>query len=86
MWVGGDDRSIHFKASEMGEGSHVALPIFGRYMEKVYADKSLGIKMLYFPKATIPISKPCNCRTVLPKDTTLKTPPDSLKNEEGEDL
>jgi len=86
MWVGADDRSIHFKASEMGEGSQTALPIFGRYMQKVYADKSLGITEGYYPKSTIPITKPCNCRTVLPKDTTLKTPPDSIKDDDGEDF
>ena len=40
-WVGGDDIHIHF--SHAGEGSVISLPIFGRFMQKVYADKSLGI-------------------------------------------
>jgi penicillin-binding protein 1A len=29
IWVGADDRSVHFTTSESGEGSHTALPIFG---------------------------------------------------------
>lgn len=40
-WVGGEERSTHLV--NQGEGSVAALPIFGRFMEKVYADKSLGI-------------------------------------------
>jgi penicillin-binding protein 1A len=78
MWVGGDDRCIHFKTSAVGEGSKTALPMFGLFMEKVYKDKSLDIKMGAFPKPTVPISKPYNCRTVLPKDSS-KTKSDSLK-------
>jgi len=47
-WVGGEDRCIHFRTSELGEGSKIALPIFGLYMQKVYADTSLEIKKGYF--------------------------------------
>lgn len=50
MWVGGEDRSIHFRTSDLGEGSKTALPIFGMYMEKVYADTSLGIDKGYFKR------------------------------------
>lgn len=76
-WVGGEERSIHFRTSAMGEGSKTALPIYGIFMEKVYADKSLGIKMGYFPKPKIKIKKPYQCRTVLPPDSTA-APVDSL--------
>lgn len=40
-WVGGEDRATHLV--NRGEGSVAALPIFGRFMTKVYADKSLGV-------------------------------------------
>ncbi|MDR2937217.1 MAG: transglycosylase domain-containing protein [Rikenellaceae bacterium] len=40
-WVGGEDRSVHLTSG--GEGSARALPVFGGFMQKVYADKSLGI-------------------------------------------
>ncbi len=35
-WVGGEDRSIHFRTSNTGEGGKTALPVFGRYMTKLY--------------------------------------------------
>jgi penicillin-binding protein 1A len=48
MWVGGEDRCIHFRTSEYGEGARLALPIYGRYMTKIYADSSLDIRKGYF--------------------------------------
>ncbi|WP_321480192.1 transglycosylase domain-containing protein [uncultured Bacteroides sp.] len=41
-WVGGEDRDIHFDTMTYGQGAAMALPIWAIYMNKVYADKSLG--------------------------------------------
>ena len=41
-WVGGEERSIHFDRMEWGQGAASALPVYGLFMQKVYADKSLG--------------------------------------------
>lgn len=41
-WVGGEDRDIHFDRMSMGQGATVALPIWAKFMQKVYADHSLG--------------------------------------------
>lgn len=41
VWVGGEERYIHFNGMAMGQGASMALPIYGLYMRKVYADKSL---------------------------------------------
>lgn len=41
-WVGFEDRSVHFDRIIDGQGANMALPIYGLYMQKVYADKSLG--------------------------------------------
>ena len=41
-WVGGEDRAIHFDSMAEGQGASMALPIFALYMQKVYADESLG--------------------------------------------
>ena len=43
VWVGGEDRMVHFKELAMGSGSNMALPIWGIFMKKVLADGSLGI-------------------------------------------
>ena len=40
-WVGGDERFIHFNTMAYGQGASMALPIYGRFMKKVYADPSL---------------------------------------------
>ena len=41
-WVGGEERDIHFDNMTDGQGAAMALPIWGLYMQKVFADKSLG--------------------------------------------
>ncbi|MFN4147087.1 MAG: penicillin-binding protein 1A [Runella sp.] len=56
-WVGGDDRSIHFRSTNLGEGAKTALPLVGRFLEKVYEDQTLGYQRGPFPKPTITIVK-----------------------------
>ena len=41
VWVGGEERSIHFNTMANGQGASMALPVYGLYMSKVYKDKSL---------------------------------------------
>lgn len=43
VWVGGEDRSVHFPTITYGQGATLALPIWGMYMKDVYADESLDI-------------------------------------------
>ncbi len=54
VWVGAEDRSVHFRSTKLGQGSHTALPIWALYMKKVYADKNLGISKGDFTKPNIP--------------------------------
>ena len=42
VWVGGDDRDIHFDSMAMGQGATMALPVFALYMQRVYGDSRLG--------------------------------------------
>ncbi len=56
-WVGGDDRSIHFRSTDLGEGAKTALPLVGRFLEKVYADPKFKSMQGPFPKPTVPIEK-----------------------------
>ena len=76
VWVGCDERSVHFKTSETGEGSRTALPIFGKFMEKVYKDKSLGITQGPFPKPGVKITREYQCET--PRYASDTTSIDSL--------
>jgi penicillin-binding protein 1A len=43
VWVGGDDRSIRFRTTALGQGANMALPIWALYMKKVYNDKLLQV-------------------------------------------
>jgi penicillin-binding protein 1A len=63
IWIGCDERTAHFKNGETGEGSRTALPIFGKFMEKVYKDSSTGYTMGPFPKAKVKITKEIDCPT-----------------------
>ena len=60
VWVGGDDRDIHFDSMAMGQGATMALPVFALYMQRVYADKRLG----YNPNAVFDMPEGYNPCTI----------------------
>lgn len=63
VWVGGEDRDIHFDTMRDGQGAAMALPIWGLYMQKVMADKTLGYdqnEKFEFPKGYSPCSDTSN--------------------------
>jgi len=76
VWVGCDERSVHFRSSGTGEGAHTALPIFGKFMEKVYHDASSGYTYGPFPGPTVEITREYKCTTPEPYTDTTKV--DSL--------
>lgn len=43
VWVGAEDRSVHFPGIAYGQGATMALPIWGIYMKDVYADENLNV-------------------------------------------
>lgn len=72
VWVGCDERSIHFRNSQTGEGSRTALPVFGKYMEKVYRDAELDYHYGPFPDPSVQISRPYHCPSprIIRQDST----------------
>lgn len=62
IWTGCEDRAIHFRNTNLGEGANTALPIFALFIKKVYADNSLGIKKGDFspPKGGSNVTLDCN--------------------------
>jgi penicillin-binding protein 1A len=52
VWTGGEDRSIHFRSIQYGQGAKQAMPAFAYYTDKVFADSTLGYKKGAFPKPT----------------------------------
>lgn len=61
VWTGGDDRAIHFRSWISGQGGQTARPIWVKYMEKVYADQSLGYTKGPFPRPERPLSIEIDC-------------------------
>lgn len=43
IWVGNEDRSIHFKSGNIGQGARMAMPIWGYYMKALYRDSKVKI-------------------------------------------
>ena len=76
-WVGADNRSVHFRTSELGEGCKTALPIYGLFMEKLLKDPKYNNYHQKFGKPKVKINKNYSCHTFLPKA-------DSLSKDEAE--
>ncbi len=43
IWVGAEDRYVRFASTALGQGANMALPIWGIWMKKCLADKTLGL-------------------------------------------
>ncbi len=61
VWTGGDERSIHFRSSVLGQGSRMARPIWDFFMQSVYADSLLGYEKGPFPRPIRPLSVEIDC-------------------------
>lgn len=74
VWIGCDERSIHFRNSQTGEGSRTALPVFGKFMERLYLDDSLAYDYGPFPEPGVEINRKYNCpspRIIRPDSTRI---------------
>lgn len=60
-WTGGELRSIHFDDLQSGQGASMALPIWGYYMRKVYADRSLPYRDLTEFERPVNFTMNINC-------------------------
>lgn len=72
VWVGGEDRSIHFKDIAFGQGATMALPIWALYMKSVYELPELGVSKEDF---TVPenLSIPIDCEELNAGNQQTKT-------------
>jgi penicillin-binding protein 1A len=61
VWVGAEDRSVHFRTISLGQGANMALPIFAIYMQKVLADPTLQISRGDFERPVQPLSVQLDC-------------------------
>jgi penicillin-binding protein 1A len=61
VWVGGEDRAVHFKDIAFGQGATMALPIWAMYMREAYAIPELGISKEDFEAPEI-LTIPIDCQ------------------------
>ncbi len=80
VWVGGEDRSIHFRNITYGQGGRIAMPAWGLYMQKVYADPTLT--QYRKGKFIMPPNFQLDCGGTNTKNEEIYTPP-SLSDDEG---
>lgn len=72
VWVGGDERYIHFNTMANGQGAEMALPIFGKFMKSIYSDPQFNYSQstrFVFP----PDIQLCGSYTAAPVETTEET-------------
>ncbi|MFY0599191.1 MAG: transglycosylase domain-containing protein [Cyclobacteriaceae bacterium] len=60
-WVGGEERAIHFRYWALGQGAKTAMPIWEKFMLRVYADPTLGYEKAPFDRPIKPISIELDC-------------------------
>jgi penicillin-binding protein 1A len=60
-WAGCEDRAIHFRSTQLGQGANTALPVWGLFMKKVYADPALQYSKGEFEKPEKPLGVELDC-------------------------
>ncbi len=77
VWVGHSDRAVSFPTLEYGQGSRMAMPIWGRFMKRVYEDKELAIPRTFF-------NRPPTLKVEIDCVEYRKTHPSPRQNADGE--
>jgi penicillin-binding protein 1A len=60
-WVGADERNVHFRSTALGQGANMALPIFGEYMQRIYASSKMNWGRGIFKAPDIEMTIDLNC-------------------------
>lgn len=77
VWVGGDERSIHFPSWNFGSGALSARPIWDKFMTKVYADAEVEILKGKFkrPSTGLDITLDCDKYKLFPNSVIVEVKP-----------
>ena len=82
VWVGAEDRSIHFQNLANGQGASMALPIWAKFLQKAYADSGLKMSGRPFDRPA-GISKRLDCDETI-SEAEAKEMNKSLREDEEE--
>lgn len=91
VWVGGENRCIHFRTLDTGQGAVTARPIWEKFMLHLYADPAVPYKKGPLPKPTTPLNLPCMKETEanIQQKNQVSTPvelPEMVENEQDTTL
>jgi penicillin-binding protein 1A len=78
VWVGGDERSIHFPTWSFGSGSKSARPIWDKFMVKVYEHPEVGYPKGHFRRPIAPLDMTLDCSQYAASDSTTTDIPDEI--------
>ncbi len=71
VWVGCDDKFVRFRSTALGQGASTALPIWAKFIKKVYADTSLNYSIdTSFVKPARPLTIELNCARFVNEEET----------------
>jgi penicillin-binding protein 1A len=74
VWVGGEDRAVHFKDIAFGQGATMALPIWAVYMKSLYENADLGISVEDFTSPEV-LTIPIECEELDEEGAVVKPKP-----------
>lgn len=77
VWTGGEDRSIHFRTTDLGAGGKVSLPSFALYMQKIYQNNKIPYQKSHFAMVSMP-----NLRLDCIKNDSITTDSTDIHNTE----
>ena len=63
VWVGGEDRAVHFEDIAYGQGASMALPIWALFMKAAYENEALGISQEDFVAPEV-VNIPIDCSEI----------------------
>jgi penicillin-binding protein 1A len=61
VWVGAEDRGIRFRTITLGQGANMALPIWAKFMTRLYEDESINISQGDFEPPLSPMNIVTDC-------------------------
>ena len=72
IWVGGDERSIHFPSWYFGQGGKTARPIWDKFMVKVYENPEVGYGKGFFKRPNSSLDMTLDCSQYAESDSTFQ--------------
>ncbi|MDG1262802.1 MAG: transglycosylase domain-containing protein [Flavobacteriales bacterium] len=86
VWVGAQDPAVRFSTTSKGQGANTALPIYGYYMKKAYADKKIGLTQAKFIPPEGIDEESLDCRNYMDESKSINFDADAEETLEDEEL